>query len=175
MDVMKYKEAIQQSMKVLEEDERIIFLGYNTQFGSQAYGTLAHTSSKKVIETPVAENLMVGLSIGLALTGFRPIVFFERHDFLLNSFDAIINHLDKMELLANISLPVIIRAVVGAKKPLYPGIQHTQDYSEILKKILSFNIYEPKSPNEILKIYEQIKTAQGPVLVIEQKDLYDSI
>jgi len=94
---MKYKDAIKQSMEMLAENENTIFLGYNIRYGSKAYGTLTNISNNKKIETPVAENLMVGLATGLALEGYRPIIYFERHDFMLNALDGIVNHLSKIE------------------------------------------------------------------------------
>ena len=129
-----------------------IFIGYNISFGSKAYGTLADVPKSKKIETPVAENLMIGLAMGMALEGYRPVVFFERHDFILNALDSIVNSLDKFELLTGRKLPIIIRATVGAKKPLHPGPQHVQDFTSAFKKLIKFKIYEPKTPKEVLKV-----------------------
>ena len=93
---MNYGETIKKSMERLEKDEKTIFIGYNISFGSQAYGTLKDIPSIQKIETPLAENLMVGLAIGLGMGGYRPVLFFERHDFILNALDGLVNHLDKM-------------------------------------------------------------------------------
>lgn len=172
---MKYKDALKQSMEMLAQNKNTIFLGYNINFGSQAYGTLKDVPLSQRLETPVAENLMVGLAIGMALEGYRPIIFFERHDFILNSLDAIVNHLDKTEIIIDdkFDCPIIIRATVGSKKPLYPGIQHTQDFTRAFKEIINFSIYEPKTPLDILKTYEKIKDSKKPTMIIEWRDLYD--
>lgn len=173
---MKYSEAIKKSMEIFAEDENTIFIGYNISFGSKAYGTLKDIPENKKIETPVAENLMMGLAIGMSLEGFRPIVFFERHDFMLIALDAIVNHLDKIESMSHgqFKTPVIIRASVGATFPLDPGPQHTQDFSEIFKKIIkNIDIYEPKTPLEVIGTYELAKKSEKPVIIIERKDLYN--
>ena len=94
---MKYKEAIKKSMEMLAKDKNAVFIGYNVNYGSRMYGTLVDIPKSKCLETPVAENLMAGLSMGMAIEGYKPVLIFERHDFMLNSLDAIVNHLDKIE------------------------------------------------------------------------------
>ncbi|MEK6913859.1 MAG: radical SAM protein [Nanoarchaeota archaeon] len=173
---MKYKEAIKTSMEALAKEENTIFLGYNICFGTKAYGTLTDVPREKMIETPLAENLMAGLAIGLSLEGYFPVLFFERHDFMLIALDAIVNHLDKMEKLSHgeYKAPMIIRAVVGGTKPLYPGIQHTQDFTEAFKKMINFPIYEPKNSEEVIEAYKKAKESGKPAMIIERKDLYET-
>ena len=172
---MKYKEAVKNSMEMLAEDKNRIFLGYNIKFGSKAYGTLTDIPKSKLIETPVAESLMIGLATGMSLEGYLPVVFFERHDFMLNALDGIVNHLDKLERMSEgqYKTPVIIRAVIGSKKPLDAGLQHTQDFSEAFKKMIKFPIYEPKTSKEVIETYLLVKKLSTPTMVIEQKGLYD--
>ena len=170
---MKYKEAIIQSMNMLAKDENTIFMGYCTKFGL-ANGTLEGVPLEKILETPLAENLMTGLAIGMSLQGFRPVLFFERHDFMLDAIDAIANHMDKLEEISNKQyIPrVIIRAGVGARKPLDSGITHSQDFTLPFKMILKCPVYDPQNSKDILKCYEQANLAKGPVMVVERKELY---
>ncbi|KHO55455.1 MAG: pyruvate dehydrogenase E1 component subunit beta [archaeon GW2011_AR19] len=172
---MKYKDAIKKSMEELAKLDKVRFLGYNVNRGSRAYGTLKDVPKEKCIETPVAENLMVGLAIGMSLEGYKPVVFFERHDFILNSLDAIVNHLDKIEKMSyeQFKTPVIIRANVGAKKPLTPGAQHTQDFTEILKKIVTFPVYELLNSKQVIECYSKVKNFENSALIIERRELYD--
>jgi len=173
---MKYKDAVKQSMEMLAKDPRTIFLGYNVCFGSKAYGTLETISKSKKIEMPVAENLIMSSAIGLSIEGYRPIVFFERHDFTLIALDSMVNHLDKIEKMSReeFKTPVIIRAVVGSKKPLDSGLQHTQDFSRIFREIFSFSVYGPKNPAEVLDVYNSLKDLEKTAMIIEKKDLYES-
>ena len=172
---MIYKEAIKKSMEMLAKDEKRIFIGYNVCFGSQGYGTLQNIPENKKIETPLAENLMMGLGIGMSLGGYLPVIFFERHDFILNALDGIVNHLDKLESLSKgqFKTPVIIRAVIGSKIPLNPGAQHTQDFTEAFRKMIKFPIYEPKNAQEVIEAYNIIKNSKKPSMIIERRDLYD--
>ena len=173
---MKYGEAIKKSMDLLALEPNTLFLGYNINFGSQGYGTLKDVPFEKKIETPVAENLMIGLAMGLSLEGFKPVVFFERHDFMLNASDGLVNHLDKIEQLSHgeFKMPVIVRAVVGAEKPLNPGLQHTQNFTNIFKEILNFPVYSPRNASEVLRDYEKAMMETGPVMIVEKRDLYEN-
>lgn len=172
---MLYKEAVKKSMDMIAKDEKSIFIGYNVYFGSQGYGTLQDIPKNKKIETPLAENLMIGLGIGMSLEGYRPVIFFERHDFILNALDGIVNHLDKLESMSKgqFKTPVIIRAVIGSKIPLDPGVQHTQDFTEAFRKMIKFPIYEPKNAEEVIKDYIKVHNSCKPAMIIERRDLYE--
>jgi len=174
---MKYKEALKMSMENLAKDEKVFFLGYNVARGSRAYGTLSDISEERCIETPVAENLMAGLAMGLSLEGFHPVLYFERHDFILNALDALVNHLDKTCDLSHMefNMPVIVRAAVGGTFPIYPGLQHTQDFTKTLKEIMKCTeVHDLKTPGEILSAYENFKKFDKQVILIEHKDLYET-
>lgn len=159
----------------LARDERAIFLGYNVLHGSRAYGTLTEVPVAQCLETPVAENLMAGLAIGMSLTGYRPVLFYERHDFVLNALDAIVNHLDKIESMSQgqFKTPVIIRATVGGSVPLHPGPQHTQDFTVAFRSMVKFPVLELKTPAEVLAAYHLAATLDSPIMLVEHRDLYD--
>ena len=140
---MTYKDALTAAMQDLAKDPAICFVGYGVRCGGRAAGTLKGIPDTQLIETPVAENLMVGMAIGLALSGRRPVVYIERFDFILNAMDAIVNHLDKIERLSQgqFQPSIILRVVVGnKKKPLYTGLTHTQDFTEVMRQMVSFPI-----------------------------------
>jgi len=172
---MKYGDAIKKSMDDLARDPRIVFIGYNLIHGSKAYGSLNDISSERIIETPVAENLMAGLSTGLAIEGFKPVLIFERHDFMLNALDGLINHLDKLNELSGGEYcpPVIIRAIVGSKDPINPGPQHMQDFTGSFEQMFKMPIYEPKDSRQVLDSYNIAKKTNKPIMVVERRDFYE--
>lgn len=172
---MSYRDAVKQAMRDLAADPRTVFLGYNVCFGSRAYGTLADIPPDRCLETPVAENLMAGLAIGMAVTGSRPVLFYERHDFILNALDAIVNHLDKLESLSQgqFQTPVLIRAVVGGTMPLHPGPQHIQDFTAAFRAMLVMPVLDPRTAREVEEAYNQALRATGPMMIVERRDLYD--
>lgn len=176
MTVLTYKEALLQSNTQLATDLKTRFIGYGLQKG-RALGTLKEVNIAQIIETPVAENLMLGLAIGLSLKGLRPVVFIERMDFILNALDAIVNHLDKANMISHgeFSPAVIIRAVVGNRhKPLYTGITHTQDFTEGLRQMVSFPVFQLKTSDDVLRAYQSAEDNQSKgisTLLVEYKDL----
>lgn len=170
----EYKKALKEAMEILAKDERTVFIGYNVAYGSKGFGSFADIKKEKLIETPVAENLMTGLAIGMALEGYRPILFFERHDFMLIALDALVNHLDVIEILSDgeFKVPVIIRAIIGGSKPINPGILHTQDFTEIFKKLFKFKVHEVRDAEDIINQYKRALSEDKTVMLIERKDLY---
>src|ERR1700730_8083640 len=111
---MNYKKELTAAMDSLAQDPLVRFVGYGISIG-KAMGTLKNVAPAQLIEMPVAENLMVGFATGLALKGLKPVVFFERFDFILNALDAIVNHLDKIKTISRgeFNPTMILRIVVG--------------------------------------------------------------
>jgi pyruvate/2-oxoglutarate/acetoin dehydrogenase E1 component len=172
---MKYIDAVKQSMETLALDEKVLFIGYSLAYNGKVYGTLNNIPREKILESPLAENLMMGLGIGMSLEGFFPIVVYERHDFLLNASDAIVNHLDKIERMSRgqFKTPVIVRTIVGNNKPLDPGAQHTQDFTEAFKSMVTFPVYEPSTSEEVLEVYNSLLKNKNTAMVVERKSLYN--
>jgi pyruvate dehydrogenase E1 component beta subunit len=166
---ISYKEAINQCMTDLGK-EGAIFIGYNVARGD-AMGTLKNVPMDQKLETPVAENLMSGLAIGMSFEGFLPVIYFERHDFMLVAADAIGNHIDKIERISHgeFKVPLIIRAVTADGGPFYSGPTHQQDFTEVFRKLVSFPVFDPKDGIEVLKAYETFKYLNGPIMIIERK------
>lgn len=153
----EYKDALTAAMLKLAEDPLVRFVGYGVKIGGRAAGTLKNVPDEQLIETPVAENLMVGMAIGLALRGLRPVVFIERCDFILNAMDAIVNHLDKIAAISQgeFEPAVILRVVVGnSKSGLRTGATHTQDFSESLDSMLSFPVWRMVDVDDVELLYE---------------------
>jgi len=169
---LSYKDAIYLEMKKLS-DLGYIFIGYNVANGN-AMGTLASVPDSQKIETPVAENLMVGLAIGMSFEGYKPVVYFERHDFMMVAMDALVNHLDKIERISHgeFKTPVIIRAVAADGGPFYSGITHSQDFSSLFKSCLEFPVIDPQNGHEVIKAFEGAIKSGRPTMVIERKSLY---
>jgi pyruvate dehydrogenase E1 component alpha subunit len=167
-----YKDAVNIAMKELG-DLGAIFIGYNVARGD-AMGTLKDVPAQQKLETPVAENLMAGLAIGISFEGFLPVIYFERHDFILNAMDAIVNHIDKIERISHgeYKVPVIIRAVTADAGPFYSGITHSQDFTEVLKTAVSFPVSDPRNGKEILRAFRDAIASKRPAIIIERKSLY---
>ena len=173
---MTYKESLSAAMVELASDPLVRFVGYGVRYGGRAAGTLKDIPEDRCIKTPVAENLMVGLAMGLAMRGLRPVVYIERFDFILNAMDAIVNHLDKIERLSKKEFNpcAILRVVAGNRdKPLFTGITHTQDFTLAIRQMVSFPVKRLEQADDILPSYRHaLKMLHAhSTMLIELKDL----
>jgi hypothetical protein len=169
---ISYKEAVKVAMQELAQ-EGAIFIGYNVRKGD-AMGTLLGVPEDQKIETPVAENLMAGLAIGMSFEGFKPVLYFERHDFMMVAMDAIVNHVDKIERISHgeFKVPIIIRAVTADAGPFYSGITHSQDFTELFRKAVDFPVIDPLDGPQVLKAFREASKSGQPAMIIERKSLY---
>jgi len=170
---MTYKEQITNSNTELAKDPKTRFIGYGLQKG-RALGTLNNVPDGQIIEMPVAENLMMGVAIGMALTGLKPVVFIERMDFLMNAMDAIVNHLDKIKDISNDEFDpvVIIRCIVGnITKPLYTGATHVQNFTAPLRDMVEIPIYNVLNENFVKTAYGLAMSRKKSCIIVEYKDL----
>ena len=167
-----YKDAMNIAMTELGQ-QGAIFIGYNVVKGD-AMGTLKNVPVEQKLETPVAENLMSGLAIGMSFEGLIPVLYFERHDFILNALDAIVNHIDKIERISHgeFKVPVVIRAVTADAGPFYSGITHSQDFTKLLESGVSFPVVDPKEGKDVLRAFRDAIESERPAIIIERKSRY---
>ena len=155
--MLNYKEELEKAMLLLADKEDTFFLGQSLEYGGIAMAqTFQKISNHKKLEMPVAENLQMGISTGLALEGFVPITVFPRWNFLLVAADQLVNHLDKIILMTEGQYrpKVIIRVAVGVEKPVNPQEQHLGDFTEGYRKILkTIEIVKLTSADQIVPAY----------------------
>ncbi len=167
------KEDIVQAMCTLGRKKKTVFLGENVINSGRLYGTLDRVSTKKCIEMPVAENLIAGAAIGLAIGGFRPVCIFQRMDFILIAADQIINHATLIPKMSggSVRLPIIFRVVKAhLNKSFWVGWQHGKDFTHIFKPYMPV-IEVPKQCNA-QEAYAKAYDMETPVLVVEDYKSY---
>ncbi len=169
---LTYKEAVTKAMTDMGDDG-FIFIGYSLIPGD-AMGTLKHVSDDQKIETPVAENLMVGLAIGMSFEGYRPVVYFERHDFMLVAADAIGNHVDKIERISHgeYKVPVVLKTVVDDGGLFYSGPTHSQDFTKTFKEMVDFPVIDTHTAEEVYDAYTFAKNSNRPTMIVEHKQYH---
>lgn len=175
---MQYRDEIVKAMQLLNQQGNTLFLGQSVEYsGHLLFNTLedAGIPMQKRIEMPVAEDMQMGISIGLSLRGYLPISIYPRMDFLIIAMNQLANHLDKMEVYSRGEyLPkVIIRTAIASKSPLYPGVQHCQDYTTALRSILkNVNVRKLEYPEDIMMAYKNALLDKRSTILIEGVDLY---
>jgi len=173
---MTYLEEIKKSMKLLAENDYYI-IGQNTKWGGTSmYHTTKDFPENKRIELPVFEDIQAGMAIGMSLEGLKVCSIYPRMDFLILAFNQIVNHLDKMESMSDgqFKPKVIIRTCVGSVKPMMPGEQHCQNYTQALKNMVKYmNIVELTKTEQVYTEYEKALVSDQSTILIEHSDLYN--
>ena len=176
---MKYADELTKAMDFLAKDPKTIFLGQAVEYpGTAMTNTLKNVPKNKLIEIPVAEEMQLGISKGLALNNYIPISIFPRWNFLLLATNQLINHLDKFEVMSQglFKTKVIIRTSIGSQRPLHPQHQHVGDFTEAFKKVLStVDIIRLEEPKDIIPAYEKaLERDDGKsTILVEYGDYYN--
>jgi len=157
-------------MEELALDSRVIFLGQGVSYpGTFMSTTLEGVKKNKRIELPVAEEMQLGISIGMALNGFIPVSIYPRWNFFILAANQAVNHLDKMQP------HVIVRVGVGSSHPLDPGPQHTGDWTEAFRLLMpNTKIVRLENSENIEEEYRNALKRNGPTVLVEIADLYQT-
>ena len=171
-DILTYFDELTVAMTSLGSRTETIFIGQSVAYpGNAIYKTLSGVPMDKRIELPVAEDMQMGMSIGLAMLGKTVISIFPRMDFLLCAMNQLVSHLDKN--IYPLTGKVIIRTCIGATKPMYPGVQHCGDYTEALRRLLcNTPVFRAITANGLADWYIEKCQSGRNVIMVEEADLY---
>jgi len=176
---MKYFDELKKSMNYLAKDERTIFIGQAVEVpGTAMSNTLKDINPNKLLELPVAEEMQMGITTGLALNGNIPVSIYPRWNFLLLAMNQLINHLDKINVMSNdrFKVKTIIRTGVGSQRPLNPQSQHISDFTaEVKKMCTTIDVIKLNEPEDIFSSYEKALNRKDgrSTLLVEFGDYYN--
>jgi pyruvate/2-oxoglutarate/acetoin dehydrogenase E1 component len=172
---MTYRDELTKAMTMLAADERTIFIGQAVAYpGTGMHGTLVEVPAHKRLELPVAEDMQMGMAIGMSLRGYIPVCIYPRINFLLLAMNQLVLHLDKLPLYGNGWRPkVIIRTMVAHDEPMDPGVQHLGDFSPGLRSMLkTVDVYRLSVTNTF-KAYEKALRKENSAVLVEFAEHYD--
>lgn len=174
---LNYYDELTRAMAMLAAEPRSYFIGQAVEYpGTAMFGTLKDVPMAQRLELPVAEEMQMGMAIGLALGGYIPITIYPRWNFLLLATNQLVNHLDKLPLMSKYRPGVIIRTAVGSVVPLDPQHQHRGDYTGAFKSMCdSIAVWKIVSPGAVMHTYRwALDRAQRgeSSLVVEVADDY---
>lgn len=174
---MNYFDELTKAMTLLSKQDNSIFLGQSVEYpGTAVYNIVKHLPTDKRWEMPVTENMQLGMSIGLSLQGYLPVSIFPRWNFLLSATDQLVNHLDKLSEMSQgeYNPKVIIRTSIGSEKPLWPGKQHTGDFSEAFDMMLeNIPVIRLDNAEMIVPEYQKATERKGSTILVEYADKYN--
>ena len=177
--VMKYADALTKAMDLLSKDPKTIFLGQAVEYpGTAMSGTLKNIPKDKLLEIPVAEEMQLGITNGLALNNYIPVSIFPRWNFLLLATNQLINHLDKFSVMSKgqYKTKAILRTSIGSERPLHPQHQHVGDFTDAFQKVLTtVEIIRLNEPKDVLPAYEKALNREDgkSTILVEYGDYYN--
>ena len=175
----KYFDELKRSMELLGLQKNTIFIGQAVEVpGTAMSNTLENVPKDKLLELPVAEEMQMGMTLGLAMEGNIPVSIFPRWNFLLYGMNQLINHIDKFNVMTGSekSIKTIIRTGIGSQRPLHPQYQHIGDFTESIKKMCTtIDIIKLNEPEEIFPSYEKALNRQDGknTILVEYGDFYN--
>jgi pyruvate/2-oxoglutarate/acetoin dehydrogenase E1 component len=177
--VVSTVEALRETLDhALESDPTVFIAGedvalYGTVWGTTR-GLMEKYGERRVFDTPIAEEAIIGLAVGAASTGLRPVVELMFIDFVGECMDEICNQLAKMRYMfgGKIQLPVTIRTSSGAG--MNAGAQHSQSLEAWLCHIPGLKVVMPSNPYDAKGLLRASILDDDPVVFIEVKSLYAS-
>jgi pyruvate dehydrogenase E1 component beta subunit len=147
---MFFNEAVALALtEEMERDERIFILGQDVaEFGGaykETAGLLRRFGPARVRNTPVAEAVMVGVGVGAAAAGMRPVVFITYMDFLTLALDPLVNQGAKLRFKTGGQLccPLVVKTTAGAKGQ---GVAHSQCFESWLMNVPGLKVVAPATP-----------------------------
>lgn len=173
---LTYREAIRLALQhEMESDPRVLLMGEDVGEPGGPFktdeGLISQFGPTRVIDTPIAENGFLGVAIGLAITGFRPVVEIMFADFLLTAADALVNEAAKFRFLAGgrFEVPLTIRAIGGATGRF--GAQHSQTTESWYIGVPGLRVVAAATPSDAYGMLRSAIRDANPVLFYEHKGL----
>ena len=177
---MLWREQLTKAMTRIGQLPDSIFIGQSVVYpGHLMFSTLDGVPMEKRLEVPVFEDTQMGMSLGLWLAGYSPVVsIFPRQDFLIIACNQLVNHLEKWASLGAGAPKVIIRTMPGSIAPIYSGPQHSQDHTSALRLLCPhITVLKITEPEHVHMAYQRAIEEAGPFIVIEappKRQGYDS-
>jgi pyruvate dehydrogenase E1 component beta subunit len=137
-------------------------------------GLYSEFGPERVMDTPLNESGLVGVSIGLAMYGMRPVAEIEFLDFIYPAFDQIVSELSKIRYRSGgeYSAPVVIRAPYGGG--IKGGPYHSQSTETFFTHIAGLKVVTPSTPYDAKGLLTAAMRDPDPVIFLEPKRLYRS-
>ncbi|HEY7587043.1 MAG TPA: alpha-ketoacid dehydrogenase subunit beta [Candidatus Deferrimicrobiaceae bacterium] len=175
-----YIQAINQAMdEEMARDENVLLLGEDVGVLGGAFkateGLHAKFGSDRVVDTPIAESLIVGAGVGLAIQGMRPILEMQFIDFISCGFDQIVNMAATLRYRhgGQVSCPIVVRGPCGAG--VHGGLYHSQNPEAWFFHVPGLKVVAPATAYDAKGLLKSAIRDDDPVIYLEHKFLYRRI
>ncbi|MCW3012016.1 MAG: alpha-ketoacid dehydrogenase subunit beta [Solirubrobacterales bacterium] len=172
---LKVWQGINQALvEEMERDERVVLVGEDVGRPGGPYGVTRGLRDKfgdlRVRDTPISEQVLVGLGVGGAAVGLRPVIEIMFFDFAMIAMDQIVNQAAKFRYFSGHDLPLVIRTMAGAGGP--NGAQHSQNFEAWYSAVPGLKVVMPSQAADTKGLLKSAIRDDDPVLFIETLGLY---
>jgi len=177
MAQLRYREALGAALREeLQRDERVLLMGEDIGVFGGAFkvtdGLLAEFGEQRVRDTPISENTIVGVGVGAAMIGLRPVVELMTINFALLAFDQIVNHAAHIHYMfgGQVKVPLVVRMPQGAGHQLGPT--HSHCFEAMFAHVPGLLVAVPSTPADAKGLLKTAIRDDNPVIFIEHESLY---
>ncbi|RAL26542.1 alpha-ketoacid dehydrogenase subunit beta [Thermoflavimicrobium daqui] len=180
MPVMSYIDAVTLALKEeMERDSKVFVLGEDVGVRGGVFratvGLYEQFGEDRVLDTPLTESAIVGVAIGAAAYGLRPVAEMQFADFIMPAVNQIISEASKLRYRSNGNweCPLVIRAPYGGG--VHGALYHSQSVEKIFTGVPGLKIVMPASPYDVKGLLKAAIRDNDPVLFFEHKRCYRAI
>ena len=177
--LMTYREAVAYGLaQEMERDGTVYLIGEDVAAAGGVFkttpGLLERFGSRRVRDTPISEEAIVGAAMGAAMNGLRPVAEIMFSDFLATCWDLVANQIAKTRYMTDgqVSLPLVIRTANGGGVRF--GAQHSQSLENWTMSVPGLKVVAPSTPRDVVALMAASIRDPDPVVFFEHKALFAS-
>ena len=174
-----YREAVADGIaREMRRDDTVVCLGEDIGAAEGVFkttvGLFAEFGPRRVWDTPISEQAIVGAAMGAAMTGLRPVAEIMFSDFLACCWDYVANEIPKVRYMTGgqVTVPLVVRTANGGG--LGFGAQHSQAVENWAFAVPGLKIVAPATPADVVGLMASAIRSDDPVLFFEHKGLFAS-
>jgi 2-oxoisovalerate dehydrogenase E1 component beta subunit len=179
---LRYIDAIRLAMyEEMQRDARVLVLGEDVGIKGGVFGATdgfhAEFGEARVLDTPLAESLIVGTAIGMAANGLIPIAEIQFSDFIHPAYNQVVSEAARIRYRSNgaFGCPITIRAPYGGGVEVHGGLYHSQSIEATFAHVPGLKVVTPYTAYDAKGLLKAAIRDPDPVLFLEHKRLYRSI
>jgi acetoin:2,6-dichlorophenolindophenol oxidoreductase subunit beta len=179
MAELTYRDAVARGIaQEMERDPDVVFLGEDVAKAGGVFkatvGLFDKFGPKRVRDTPISEQAILGAAMGAAMTGLKPIAELMFSDFFGVCFDYLANEIPKARYMTNgqVKCPLVVRTANGAGSRF--GAQHSQSVENWVMMIPGLKVVAPSTPRDVIGLLAAAVRDPDPVIFFEHKSLYST-
>ena len=168
------REALNEALiEEMKRDESVVLFGEDIAGWGGTFkvtdGLLDMFGGERVIDTPLAETLVVGGATGMAMAGLRPVAEIMFADFIGIAMDQLCNYAAKQKYNCGVNVPLVLRTACGARGS---GMHHGQTTEGWIQNIPGLKIIMPSTPYDAKGLLKSAIRDNNPVVCFENKAIY---